>query len=210
MLVAPSILNCNFKKLEEELNSLNNIDYYHIDIMDGNFVPNISFGPEITAHVSEVSKVPLDIHLMVKDPLMWIDDFTFANTEYITVHYESNNFEESLSKIKENGVKTGISIKPNTNVDVILPYLKEVDLVLVMTVEPGFGGQSFMEGMMLKTKELANYRKENNLDFIIEVDGGINGDNIKVCKENGVDMVVAGSYIFKNKDRNKAVLSLKV
>lgn len=207
--IAPSILNANFKELEKELKSVNNIAYWHIDIMDGNFVPNISFGPEITKHVSDIAKVNLDIHLMVLNPLDWIDDFSFDNTEYITVHYESNDFVKALKKIRENKIKTGISIKPKTQVEELIPYLEDIDLVLVMSVQPGFGGQSFMDSSLDKIAWLRDYRTKHNLDYVIEVDGGINDKTAKLVKEAGVDIVVAGSYIFKSGDRDRAVESLK-
>lgn len=209
MKVAPSILNCNFKKLEEEISSLVEIDYLHIDIMDGNFVPNISFGPEIIKHVSELEKAPLDVHLMVLNPVEWVDKFSFHNTKYITVHYESNNYIEALKLIKKNKIKTGISIKPKTSVEVIKELLKEIDLVLVMSVEPGFGGQSFMEDSLTKIAWLKDYREKHNLNYVIEVDGGITNKTALLVKEAGVDIVVAGSYIFKAENRLEAVRSLK-
>jgi ribulose-phosphate 3-epimerase len=209
MLIAPSILTANFATLEEELVKIESADKIHLDVMDGHFVPNISFGPHIARSISKVSKLQLDIHLMVTDPLFWIDQFVFPNTEYITVHIEANHTEETIKKIKQANVKVGLSLKPKTKVYDIIPYLKDCDLVLVMTVEPGFGGQSFMEDMMDKVVELVKIRKEKKLDFLIEVDGGISDKTIEICKKSGVDMAVAGSYVFNHKDPKAAINSLK-
>ena len=209
MLIAPSILTANFARLEEELIKIESADYMHLDVMDGHFVPNISFGPHITKSISKASKKPLDIHLMVTDPLFWIDQFSFPNTAYITVHQEAHNFVEAMKKIKENNIKVGLSIKPNTKVYDIIPYLRDVDLVLVMTVEPGFGGQSFMSEMMEKVKELVKIRSEKKLNFLIEVDGGVSNQTIEICKKSGVDMAVAGSYVFNHKNPEEAIESLK-
>ena len=209
MLVAPSILTADFTNLASEIDKISTADYIHLDIMDGHFVPNISFGPHISRKISKLSKIDLDVHLMVTDPLFWIEQFAFSNTRYITIHEEANQVSETIKKIKEQGIKVGISIKPNTSVYRIVPLLKEVDLVLVMTVEPGFGGQSFMENMMVKVKELVKLRNEKKLNYIIEVDGGISDKTIDLCKSSGVDMVVAGSYVFNHEDAKKAIESLK-
>jgi ribulose-phosphate 3-epimerase len=209
MLVAPSILTANFTKLNEEIDKIQTADYVHLDIMDGHFVPNISFGPHITRSINHLSHIPLDVHLMVTDPLYWIDQFALDKTEYITIHVEANDAEEALKKIRDKGIKTGISIKPNTKVYDIVPFLNDIDLVLVMTVEPGFGGQSFMADMMDKVKELVELRKQKKLHFIIEVDGGISNQTIDICKDSGVDMVVAGSYVFNHKSPKEAIESLK-
>jgi ribulose-phosphate 3-epimerase len=209
MKVAPSILTADFTKLNQELKTISNADYIHLDIMDGHFVPNISFGPFISKKIAEISTVLLDIHLMVSNPLQWINAFTFDNTAFITVHFEANDFLEAINKIRKNKVGVGISIKPNTSVDEIKPYLHLVDLVLIMTVEPGFGGQSFMPSMMDKVTKLVEMRKEQNLHFQIEVDGGINEDTAPLCSKHGVDIVVAGSYIFDANDREKALEAIK-
>ena len=209
MLVAPSVLTCDFKKLGDEIKRIVDADYIHLDIMDGHFVPNISFGPHIAKQISNLTDQPLDVHLMVTDPIKWIDSFHFSNTKFITIHVEANDVDQCLKYIREKQIKTGISIKPNTDVSKIKPYLKDIDLVLVMTVEPGFGGQSFKKEMMKKVEELKNDREKNHYHFIIEVDGGINDQTIDVCKKSGVDMVVAGSYVFNHENSKKAILSLK-
>lgn len=209
MKIAPSVLTADFTDLENELKSIKTADYLHLDIMDGHFVPNISFGPAISKMISKKTNLPLDIHLMVTNPYQWIDAFTFKNTKYITIHVESNDVRKTMDKIKSNHIKLGLSVKPKTKVDELLPYISEVDLVLVMTVEPGFGGQSFMHDMMDKVKELVEIRKKFNLSFEIEVDGGINDQTIEIARLSGVDVCVAGSYLFNLKDRQKGILSLK-
>lgn len=209
MKIAPSVLTADFTNLKNELDSINKADYIHIDIMDGNFVPNISFGPAINKQIANNTKIPLDVHLMVLNPLDWIAQFAIEQVEYITVHYESNKFEEALKEIKKHGKKIGITIKPETKVDAIKPYLKDADLVLVMSVEPGFGGQIFMPEMLEKVRELKTLRTTNNYDYIIEIDGGINNETIKLAKDAGVDISVVGSYVFNQKNRNETIDSLK-
>ena len=202
MKISTSLLTCDFSNLKSELKTIDNSDMLHVDIMDGNFVPNISFGPFITSVISENTKLPLDIHLMVADPLQWISKFKFFNTEYITIHIESKGFLDAFRKIKMLGIKTGICVRPSTPLDGILSYLKEADLVLVMTVEPGFGGQSFMESEVEKIKRLVELREKHGYSYVIEVDGGINDNNIQLLKSNKVDIAVLGSHIF-NKDNRK-------
>jgi ribulose-phosphate 3-epimerase len=205
MKVAPSVLTADFTHLKEELKSIETADYIHLDIMDGHFVPNISFGPAISKSISQMTDVPLDIHLMVTDPLKWIDGFSFSNTKFITIHTEAHDVKKTIDKIKSKNIGVGLSIKPNTPVDDLMPYLDDANLVLVMTVEPGFGGQSFMADMMDKVKKLVDIRRLKGLDFLIEVDGGINDQTINIAKESGVDVVVAGSYLFNMKDRKKGI-----
>ncbi|MCR1808710.1 ribulose-phosphate 3-epimerase [Haploplasma modicum] len=209
MKIAPSILTADFTDLKNEIKSISNADLIHIDIMDGNFVPNISFGPAINKQIAKISNIDLDVHLMVTNPLMWIDEFSLENVKYITVHYESQNFLESIKRIKENKKLVGITIKPKTKVSSILDVLKLADLVLVMSVEPGFGGQKFMPEMLDKVRELKRLREENNYNYQIEIDGGINNETIKLAKEAGVDISVVGSYLFNQTDRNKVIDNLK-
>lgn len=210
MLIAPSILTADFGDLKNEINSISKADYIHLDIMDGNFVPNLSFGPHISKCIRNLTDIPFDTHLMVLDPLKWISKFSIENTTFITVHYESNNYLEAIKEIKSKGIKAGISIKPKTTVDEIKHLLSQIDLILVMSVEPGFGGQKFMENSLDKIKKLKKLKEELNLNFIIEVDGGINLETAKLVKDAGADMIVAGSHIFNQKDRNKAIKQLKL
>jgi ribulose-phosphate 3-epimerase len=156
-----------------------------------------------------MTDVNLDIHLMVTDPIKWIDGFSFKHTKYITIHTEANDVLDTIKKIKSKNIGVGLSIKPNTPVDDLMPYLKDASLILVMTVEPGFGGQSFMVDMMDKVKKLVDIRKNLGCNFLIEVDGGINDQTIDIAKESGVDIVVAGSYLFNLKDRKKGIESLR-
>src|SRR5690554_1159248 len=209
MKIAPSVLTANFTKLAEEIKSIQTSDLIHIDIMDGNFVPNISFGPAITKQINDLSNVNLDVHLMVLNPLDWVEKFAFDKVEYITVHYESNDFLKALKRIKELNKKVGITIKPNTKVSEIIDYLNMVDLVLVMSVEPGFGGQKFIVNSLDKVKELVSLRSSNNYNYVIEIDGGVNGETASSVKEAGVDIAVVGSYLFNQKDRKKIMEELR-
>jgi len=209
MKIAPSVLTANFTNLEQEIKSIQTADYIHLDIMDGHFVPNISFGPAISKQIEAVTHLPIDVHLMVTDPLRWIPQFVFPQTKFITIHIESNHVQESVLAIQKEHVGVGIAIKPKTPVRAIIPYLNDVSLILVMTVEPGFGGQSFMGDMMDKVRELVKLRKENGLNFVIEIDGGVNDETAKIAKESGVDIVVAGSYLFNMEDRAKGIEVLK-
>ncbi len=209
MKVSPSVLSANFNHLKHELDRIATADYVHLDIMDGHFVPNISFGPDISKQINEATNLDLDVHLMVTDPLKWVHQFAFSKTKFITIHIEANDVQKTLDAIKMHGIGCGISLRPNTKVADLLPFLDRVDLVLVMTVEPGFGGQSFMPNMLEKVKELVQLRKDHHYDYVIEVDGGITNENIDDCKKAGVDIVVAGSYIVTSENAEKSILSLK-
>lgn len=210
MLIAPSILTSNFLELKKELASISNSDLIHVDIMDGHFVPNISFGPYISKLIASSTKLKLDFHLMVSEPVKWVDLFNFKNTHNITIHYEANNILEAINKIKANNIKVGVSIKPNTKVKEIIDLLDKIDLVLVMSVEPGFGGQKFIRSAIDKVKELDNIRKKNKkYNYIIEVDGGVNNTNILELKDVNCDMVVVGSYLFNFENRKEEIKKLK-
>ena len=196
-------LNNNIKKLDNS-----NIDYLHLDIMDNIFVPNITWIFNEMNELLEGTNKPKDVHLMVKDVIKYIDDYSKLNPEYITFHLEAvDNVLEVINYIKSKNIKVGISIKPNNNVENLKEYLPLVDLVLIMSVEPGFGGQTFIESSLDKIEELYNIRENNNYNYLIEVDGGINSDNIK--KLNKCDIAVVGSYITNNSDYNEAIDSLK-
>jgi len=196
-------LNNNIKKLDNS-----NIDYLHLDIMDNIFVPNITWIFNEMNELLEGTNKPKDVHLMVKDVIKYIDDYSKLNPEYITFHLEAvDNVLEVINYIKSKNIKVGVSIKPNTNVENLLEYLPLIDLVLIMSVEPGFGGQTFIESSLDKIEELYNIRENNNYNYLIEVDGGINSDNIK--KLNKCDIAVVGSYITNKSDYNEAIDSLK-
>lgn len=209
MKIAPSILTADFNYLSREIESINEADYLHLDIMDGHFVPNLSFGPHICQMLSEITSIPFDVHLMVTNPLNWIDKFNFKNTCYITIHLESSGYLSAINKIKKLGVKVGVSIKPTTHVEKLIHILDQIDLVLIMSVDPGFGSQTFKMSSLDKIKYLAEYRTRNHLDFEIEVDGGINLETAKLCKDSGATMLVAGSYIFNKTNRNQVIKDLR-
>lgn len=210
MLVAPSILSADFNKLLEEVKECKDAEYIHIDVMDGHFVPNISFGPTVYKNLKGKVENIFDVHLMISDPMKYLDDHVKAGADIFTFHYEADcDVSEMIKAIKERNIKAGISIKPKTDVSVLLPYLKDLDLVLVMSVEPGFGGQSFMDNSLAKISELARLKKENNYNYLIEVDGGINEETAKSVAEAGCEIVVAGTYVFKAKDRSEIIKYLK-
>ncbi len=208
MKLSLSILNCNLAKLEEELNPLyKNLDYLHMDVMDGNFVPNISFGADLIKSLRPYTSVPFDTHLMINNPEKYIESFAKAGSDYITFHLEATNKpKELIDLIHKFNVKAGISIKPKTNVselDSLLPYL---DLVLIMSVEPGFGGQKFMDNAIDKLKYLKD--KQKDYHYLISVDGGINGDTINLVNKY-TDLVVSGSFITKAINKNEAIEIIK-
>ena len=212
IIVSPSILSADFANLERDIKLVedNGADWIHVDVMDGHFVPNITIGIPVVKSLKRFARKPLDVHLMIDNPEKYIEDFAKAGADIITFHYEAvkpENIEEICKKIKSLGCKVGISIKPKTNQNDIIPYLPFVDMVLVMTVEPGFGGQEFMHYCAQKIPTIQQNGKE---DLIIQVDGGINDVTSKVCISLGATSLVAGSYIYKSKDVKKAIESLRV
>lgn len=211
-LLAPSILAADFSNLTQQIRAteLGHADIIHCDIMDGIFVPNISFGPMIVSTVNKITELPLDVHLMIKQPDLLIPDFIDAGADYITVHQEEVvHLDKVLSLIKQLGAKAGIAINPATPIETLFPVLHLADLILVMSVNPGFGGQSFIDYTLEKIKELAEIKKEKKYKYSIQVDGGINAKNIKLVSEAGCDIIVAGSAVFNNEDITAATTNLK-
>ena len=212
--VSPSILSANFLNLEKDILDVykGGAKYLHFDVMDGHFVPNISFGSVILKQISKEHLLINDVHLMITDPDKYLLDFINSGADIITFHYEALKSDDEIfaliNRIKSYKVKVGISVKPNTNVDAIAKFLPFVDLVLVMSVEPGFGGQKFMFNSVEKIKNLVKIREESDYNFLIEVDGGINNETSKLCIEAGVDILVAGSYIYNKEDKKAAIESL--
>lgn len=199
VIVAPSLLSCDFANIEREVNAVTSAgaDWLHVDVMDGHFVNNITIGPPVVKAIKKVSKIPLDVHLMIEKPEKYVDEFIKAGSDYLTIHVESTEKPlDVLRKIKSQNVNPGITLRPRTNLSEILSYLEEVSLVLIMTVEPGFGGQSFMQDQVQKIKDLRKEIEKRKLDIHIEVDGGINKETARVCREAGANAFVAGSYIF--------------
>lgn len=212
IIISPSLLSADFANLERDIKLVEKAgaDWLHIDVMDGHFVPNITIGVPVVKSIKKVSSVPLDVHLMIENPQDYVKPFIDAGADIITFHYEA--VENPLAVIKaikflgKNKIKAGISIKPKTEVKEILPYLNELDLVLVMTVEPGFGGQSFMHDCAQKIAEIKQNSSEN---LVIQVDGGINNVTGRICTSLGANSLVAGNYIFSHKDINQAINSLR-
>lgn len=210
IIVAPSILSGDFANLESDIKILEKTgaDWIHVDVMDGHFVPNITIGAPVVKALKRVSSIPLDVHLMIENPEKYIEDFAKAGSEVITIHYEATktNTLDVIKKIKDHNIKAGLSIKPKTKPQEIKEFLPYIDLVLIMTVEPGFGGQEFMENCAEKIK----YIRENSKDsLIIEVDGGINDKTAEICKRYGANALVAGNYIYKSDNIKKAIDSLR-
>ncbi len=213
MLLSPSILSADFSALLQDVKKIEEggADYIHVDVMDGHFVPNISFGAPVMKSLNGKTALPYDVHLMIEDPKKYIKDFVTDQTAFITVHQEAVKDElgEVIDLIRSYGIKAGVSIKPGTPTSVLEGYFDKVDLILIMSVEPGFGGQSFMEDQLTKAVELSALKKEMGYSYIIEIDGGISLDNIQRVKDAGVEMAVAGSAVYKAEDVPERVRAFK-
>ena len=212
--IAPSILAADFANLERDIHDLekNGADFVHVDIMDGIFVPNISIGIPVVAALRPVTDLPLDVHLMIDRPIRYVEDFVKAGADFVTIHIEADqpqNTLEALDKIHALGCKAGIVLKPKTPAEAAIPYLEKCDMVLVMTVEPGFGGQKFMADQMPKIAQLKEWLEDINPDCLIEVDGGVDAGTCAVCKEAGANVLVAGSAYFKAANRAKFVKTIQ-
>lgn len=210
VIISPSILSADFCNLEKDIKRVEeaDADWLHVDVMDGHFVPNITIGVPVVKSIKRVTNLPLDVHLMIENPEKYIEPFREAGADIITFHYEaaSDKVLELANKIKSTGAKAGLSIKPKTGVNEIKEFINDFDLILVMTVEPGFGGQSFMHDCAQKIAEIKQISSEN---LIIQVDGGINNVTGHICTSLGANSLVAGNYIYNHSDITQAIQSLK-
>ena len=202
-IISPSILGGSFSNMEKIISSLDQseAEYIHFDVMDGDFVPNLTFGPQFISNLRNQTKKVFDVHLMINRVGKFLDDYIKAGSDIITFHIEiEENLSELISKIKDKDIKAGIAIKPKTPWEEIKSLLHSIDQVIIMTVEPGFGGQSFMDSQIDKIKSISNYIKENNLSVDIEIDGGVNYETGKICRDAGANILVAGSFLFKQEN----------
>lgn len=209
--VAPSILSADFSKLGADVQEICEFgaDYIHVDVMDGAFVPNISFGAGVMKSLNNVATIPYDVHLMIEDPDRYIEDFVTPNTEFITVHQEAcRHLDRTIQHIHSTGVKAGVALNPATPIVMVEDVLDKVDMILIMSVNPGFGGQKFIPRALGKIRRLDEIRKASGYDFVIEVDGGVNLQNCEELKSVGTDILVAGSAVFKAESRKEAIAVL--
>ena len=211
-LIAPSVLAADFGNLQRDIEMINNseADWFHIDIMDGVFVPNISYGMPVLQAITKHAKKTIDVHLMIVDPDRYIKTFADLGSDFLTVHYEAcTHLHRTLQAIKAEGMKAGVAINPHTSVELLEDVINDIDLVLIMSVNPGFGGQSFIENTYKKVKRLKEIIKENNASTLIEVDGGVTDKNAAKLVEAGADALVAGSFVFKAEDPTQTIKELK-
>ncbi len=208
--IAPSILSADFANLEEEISILNNseADYIHVDVMDGHFVKNLTFGPPVIEKIRKYSKKPFDVHLMIKSVDQYLESYSKAGADIITIHPETtNNLDNAISKIKSLGKRVGVSLNPDVSIDKVLPVIKKIDLVLIMSVYPGFAGQKFIPDVLKKVKILSEEINNGNLNVEIEIDGGINIDTAKLAKKAGANVLVAGTAVYSE---NKVLENIKL
>jgi ribulose-phosphate 3-epimerase len=211
--IAPSILSANFARLEEEIKAVEEggADYIHVDVMDGHFVPNITMGPLIVQAIRPVTNLPLDVHLMIDNPDSYIGAFAKAGADLLSVHLEAcRHLHRTIQHIKSEGMKAGVVLNPHTPFSMIEHVIEDVDLVLLMTVNPGFGGQSFIHSVLPKIKQIATLVEERRLQVEIEVDGGVNPETAKLCIQAGANVLVAGSAIYNQQDRREAITKLRI
>ncbi|MCB0727548.1 MAG: ribulose-phosphate 3-epimerase [Ignavibacteriae bacterium] len=211
-MICPSILSADFSELKNQIHKAEKggADIIHCDIMDGNFVPNISFGPRIVSDVNNITELPLDVHLMINSPENFIDDFYKAGADFISVHYENNDhLNRTIFQIKDKGIKAGVVLNPATPVFMLEDIIEYADYVLIMSVNPGFGGQKFIPNCINKIKQLKELISSNNPDCLIEIDGGVGPENIKEISDAGADMIVCGSSVFNTPDITESVRNLK-
>ena len=212
VIIAPSILAADFGNLQRDCEMVNNsqADWFHLDIMDGVFVPNISYGMPIINKINEVATKTLDVHLMIVDPDRYIETFKNVGADILTVHYEAcTHLHRTIQSIKSNGMKAGVALNPHTSAHLLEDVLNDLDLILVMSVNPGFGGQSFIENTYEKVRNLRILREKSGSDFIIEIDGGVNITNAPKLIEAGADALVAGSFVFKSDNPTQTIEDLK-
>ena len=212
VIIAPSILAADFGNLQRDCKLVNNskADWFHLDIMDGVFVPNISYGIPVISAIKKTATKTLDVHLMIVDPDRYIETFKNVGANILTVHYEAcTHLHRTIQSIKANGMKAGVALNPHTSVSLLSDLLLDLDLVLIMSVNPGFGGQSFIENTYQKIKDLKKMREERGADFIIEIDGGVNSTNAPKLIESGANALVAGSFVFKSENPTKTIEDLK-
>ncbi len=211
-LISPSLLAADFTNLKADIDMVNNsqADWFHLDIMDGVFVPNISYGLPVVEQINKIAKKPLDVHLMIIDPDRYVEAFKKVGADILTVHYEAcTHLHRTIQNIHSHGMKAGVSLNPHTPVSVLEEIITDIDLVLLMSVNPGFGGQSFIENTYTKVKKLAQLIKENNASVIIEIDGGVNLETGKKLVEAGANALVAGSFVFGSNNPNQTITDLK-
>ena len=210
--IAPSILSADFANLERDIQRISTADYVHVDVMDGMFVPNITIGIPVVKSLRPTTALPLDVHLMIVEPVRYVEQFCDAGADLVTVHVESDtpeNIHAAIDKIHAKGKKAGIVLKPKTPAEAALPYLEKVELILVMTVEPGFGGQKFMADMMPKVSAIRAWIDEKNPDCELEVDGGVDPETCKTCIAAGANVLVAGSAVYKAADIPARIAALR-